>query len=60
MPRQKPEIHIDDEDIDLDKEVVIVNGQRLTEEMAAQIADEAERTSRERSIEHLTNPEKRA
>ncbi|MFD6197209.1 hypothetical protein ACFWE3_10945 [Mycobacteriaceae bacterium NPDC060252] len=49
----KPEPIIDDEDIDLDAEEIHVNGQRLTEEMAEAIADEAARVSRERSNANL-------
>jgi predicted HicB family RNase H-like nuclease len=53
MPKQEP--IIDDDDLDLDHEVIHVNGRRLTEEYAAEIADEAERISRgrERSKENL-------
>ncbi|KDP02971.1 DNA-binding protein [Mycobacterium timonense] len=51
---RKPEPIIDDDDIDLDKEVIhIGDGRRLTEELAEQIAEEAERTSRERSNANL-------
>ncbi|WP_457171519.1 hypothetical protein [Mycobacteroides abscessus] len=46
-PREEPIII--DEDIDLDAETVIVDGQRFTEEMAEAIADEAGRVSRERT-----------
>lgn len=50
---RKPEPIIDDKDIDLDAEVIHVNGRRLTEEFAEEIADEAARTSRERSNANL-------
>lgn len=41
---------VDVSDIDLDKEVVYVNGERLTEARAAEMAAELERTSRERGL----------
>jgi predicted HicB family RNase H-like nuclease len=50
---RKPEPIIDDEDIDLDAEVIHVNGRRLTHELAEHMAIEAERTSRERSNANL-------
>ncbi|WP_269749119.1 hypothetical protein [Mycobacterium sherrisii] len=43
MTGRTPKPIIDDEDIDLDAEVIHVNGQRLTNELAEQIADEAAR-----------------
>ncbi|TDH48872.1 ribbon-helix-helix protein, CopG family [Mycobacterium eburneum] len=50
---RKPEPTIIDHDIDLETEVIHVNGRRLTEEFAEEIADEAARTSRERSNANL-------
>jgi predicted HicB family RNase H-like nuclease len=50
---RKPTPIIDDEDIDLDAEVIHVNGRRLTNELAEHMAIEAERTSRERSNANL-------
>lgn len=44
----KEEPIIIDEDIDLDTEVVIVDGKRLTNADADALAEEAARTSRER------------
>lgn len=45
MPRQKPTIRVGD--VDLDKEVVIVNGERFTEADALAVTDEL--ASREQS-----------
>ena len=45
---RKPEPIIDDKDIDLEREVIHINGRRLTEQFAGEIADEAARTSRQR------------
>lgn len=50
---RKSEPIVDDEDIDLEAEVIHVNGRRLTEEFAEAIAEEAARTSRERSNANL-------
>lgn len=44
---------IDDVDIDLDAEQIHINGVRLTEELADEIADETARVSRERSNANL-------
>lgn len=49
MPRQKPKIQVGD--IDLDKEVVIVNGERLTEADALAVTEEL--AGRERSNANL-------
>ncbi|PVA66198.1 hypothetical protein [Mycobacteroides abscessus] len=49
--KEVPEII--DEDIDLDAEVVTVDGQRLTNADADALADEAARVSRERSNANL-------
>ncbi|WP_188113088.1 hypothetical protein [Mycobacterium simiae] len=44
MVRRKPEPIIADEDIDLDVEVIHVNGQRLTNALADAIAEEIAHT----------------
>lgn len=50
---RKEEPIIIDEDVDLDAEVVMVDGERLTNAAADALADEAARVSRERSMANL-------
>lgn len=48
VSRPNQRVHIDDDDIDLNTEVVIVNGERLTEADADAIADEVATRAKER------------
>jgi hypothetical protein len=47
MPRQKPQVHFGD--VDLDQEIVIVNGERLTEADALAVTEELGRPQRDDS-----------